>query len=946
MKRLRYRFIIIGMCILLLQVMSEAAGTGMMTAKAEPTEYQTMDTQQNTQGKQEEDEQPKSWIVKWKGSVQDQGLLQDTEVLSKQEALNVYVVRLKQGIEPMDWMARARQSADVEYVQPNNPVTVLKAPNDTNYESQKYLRQIHADSAWEQVTGNTKLTIGVVDTGVDLKHSDLQDNLVDGVNLIKPSQLPQDDNGHGTSVAGVIGAVGNNRLGVSGILWNARVMPIKALDSSGSGDEDKLGEGIVYAIEHEVKIVVLSVGLYRYSTYMQQIVQYAESKGVLLIAATGNDAADLAGKVAVKYPAAYPEVIAVGGTADLKTAEPRSNYGPEVDVVAPWKVYTTALGGGYVSDEGTSMATPQVAAVAAMIWSKYPDMKPYQIRNLIRQSAQDLGTMGWDAKTGYGLLRADRALTMKPKEDIYEDNGSREIAKAFPIDTSMSAVLQGEDEDWFYVNAPYDGTLTLQTQLIQGGTPLQLIYYTATKAGGTKVASLTNAKTQIPVKKGKNMLQFKLTNMKSKTPVTYKLSSRFTIYSDPYEHNNKQYQAFTLPSRSQEVTGTFHQDGDEDWFVFRVTGQGTLRIKLDSDSARIDPAMEISGAGMEKLTIDSFSEDSSDSESITMMDIKPGQYYMRVYNAISPKASAVAAEYKLSIQYVTQYTDPNEPNDKSYQAVTAMSDTDYMGVFGSNTDVDWFEYRVDQKSYVELSVRGIPSNRVVTMNVYDRKQKALFKMSNSLGNTSLKSARIMEPGTYLVRLSTNQMFNGQYYQFKMHAETLVAGFRDIKGHWAVPAITALTERRWIGGYEGYRFEPDRGITRAEAVSILSKAYKFKAANAVQYSDVNVKHWAYADIAKAAGAGIVHGYQNGTFAPNRFVTRAEMAVMIGNAMKEKPRASIRGPFTDVSVNHWAAPMLSQMKSRGYLKGYSNGSFKPDVSASRAEFTAMLYEILVK
>jgi hypothetical protein len=830
-------------------------------------------------------------------------------------------------------------------VEPNHEVTILKAPNDTNYANQSYLKQIQAEAAWDQVTGNTNITIGIVDTGIDLKHADLKDNLVAGTNLIKPNQAPQDDNGHGTSVAGVIGAVGNNRLGTSGILWSAKMMPIKALDDTGSGDEDKLGQGITYAVDHGAKIVVLSVGLYRYSQYMQQIVRYAEDKDVLLVAATGNDAKILGSKVAVKYPAAYPEVIAVGGTADMKTAEPRSNTGPEIDVVAPWRVYTTALGGGYTSEEGTSMAAPQVAGVAAMIWAKYPDMKPYQIRNLIRQSAQDLGPTGWDPSTGYGLLRADRALTIKPKDDIY-DNGSREIAKPYPVDTSLTATLQGEEEDWFYVTAPYDGTLALQTQLIQGATPLQLTYYYGSKAEGTKVASLTNGKTNIPVKKGKNYIQLKLNNPRAEGTVTYKLSSRFTVYQDPYESNNKQYQAYTLPTRTQQIVGTFSQDGDEDWYSFRVSVKGTLHVTLNSDTARIDPAMDISGPGMSSITVDSFGEDTQQNESVTLPELEPGKYYIRVYNAISPKASAVAGEYKLSLQFVTQYTDPNEPNDKSYQAVTTVPDTDYLGVFSSSSDVDWFEYRIDRQSYLELSVKGIPSNRVVKMGVYDRKEKLIYSLSNTLGNTSLQSARIMEPGTYLVKLTVNQSFEQQYYQFRFHAEPMVSGFRDISGHWAQPAISALTARKWIGGYDGYKFDPDRGITRAEAVSILSKAFQFKEGKAVHFIDVTSKHWAYADIAKGTTAGIIHGYQDGSFAPNRFVTRAEMAVMIGNAMKQKPQATSSSPFTDVSSKHWAAPMLSQMKRIGYMKGYSDGSFKPDRAASRAEFTTMLYDILVK
>ena len=151
--------------------------------------------------------------------------------------------------------------------------------------------------------------VAVVDTGVDLGHPDLVGNLVDGVNLLQPSKKPNDDNGHGTNVAGFIAAVINNDKGIAGIAPNAKIMPIKALEADGTGGEAKLGEGIKYAVDHGAKIVVLSLGLNKYSDYLAGIVQYAEDHNVLLVAAVGNES------TSVKYPAAYPTVLAVGGVS-------------------------------------------------------------------------------------------------------------------------------------------------------------------------------------------------------------------------------------------------------------------------------------------------------------------------------------------------------------------------------------------------------------------------------------------------------------------------------------------------------------------------------------------------------------------------------------------------------------------------------------------------------
>ncbi|WP_144353445.1 S8 family serine peptidase, partial [Paenibacillus darwinianus] len=301
-------------------------------------------------------EPSQSWLLKWTKAGEARKL-PGTTVLHRQEQANVDIVRPDPGLDPGLWLAQLQTTDGVEYVQPNGTVRLLTAnePNDPELGKQVYLRQIRADKAWTLANKRSNITIALVDTGVDLDHPDLQGNLVGGTNLVQPGKPPEDDNGHGTNVAGVVAAVGDNRIGTAGILWKAGIMPIKALDSQGYGEEDRLGEAILYAVNHGAQIVVLSVGLYRYSPYMRDIVQYAESKGVLLVAAGGNDGKELSSKVAVKYPAAYPTVLAVAGATASGAPEMRSNPGPEIDVAASWRVYTTALGGGYKSQEGTSM---------------------------------------------------------------------------------------------------------------------------------------------------------------------------------------------------------------------------------------------------------------------------------------------------------------------------------------------------------------------------------------------------------------------------------------------------------------------------------------------------------------------------------------------------------------------------------------------------------------
>ncbi|OBY79966.1 peptidase S8 [Paenibacillus sp. KS1] len=889
----------------------------------------------------EEEATSTSWIIKWKQGAQDDVLLRRSIVESEQESVGIMVVRPKEEEKLEDWLRDAKRSDDIEYIQPNHTVRTLQSvikPNDTLYGQQHYLQQIGIEAAWTKTRSNLSTTIALVDTGVDFNHPDLKPNIVKGVNLLDTG-IPQDDNGHGTSVAGVIAAVGNNNKGTTGILWSAKIMPIKALDARGYGDEDKLGAGILYAVDHGAKIVVMSVGLYRYSKYMEEIVNYAEQKGVLLIAATGNDGKRYGEKIAVKYPAAYPTVLAIGGNTRQQRVEPRSNTGPEVDLVAPWHVFTTALGGGYAAEEGTSMAAPQVAGVAALLWSQYPELKPYQIRQHLRKTAKDIEAQGWDQLSGYGMLRADQALLNPVEKDPFGTNTTRDKARMFPIDTSLAAELNGKKKNnWFVVDAPYDGTLELNVQRIQGTSKIGITHFLADSRSGTAYSHPISKPLTVPVKKGKNVFRFYAEE--AGAAISYKLSSRFLIYEDPFEPNDKQFQAYALPARTQDIVGTFSHASDLDWYTIQLPTKATLRLKLDTDTVRIDPAIEIRGSQMETRWVDEQKE--GQAESVVLPDLPAGKYYILVQNAVTARPEAVAGEYKLHIEYLTQFTDPNEPNDKVYEAITMSEGTEYKGVFHEDNDVDWFQWKVKEQAYGHFRIGNVPSNRVVTMSVLSREQKVLASARNRLGESAVELGTELEPGTYYVRLTTSDKFDTQFYSLSVQADPLVAGFRDIGEHWAKDSIVRAVKSGWINGYPEAEFGPDRPITRAEAASILANAFKLnaKGKQTTSFKDVTSKHWAYSAVSRVANAGIVGGVGGQRFAPNQKVKRSEMAVMIGNALHLKAGAISTGPFADVPAVHWAAPMLAEMKRQGYVHGYEGNTFEPDRDATRAEFAAIL------
>lgn len=336
----------------------------------------------------------------------------------------------------------------IEYAEPNYLRTIQVTPNDPNFTrqwglnntGQNYRNSTHglagadvkATLAWGYQNTATGFIIAVVDTGADLAQPDLLDNLThntdeipnngvdddhnsyiddyDGWDFVSGDKTPQDDHGHGTAVSGVIAARGNNGVGVCGLIWQARILPVKVLNSEGSGTSWDIMNGINYAAELGAKVINLSLGGPFGSSFEQEVMDNAWSHGALIVAAMGNN-----GDNTVFYPAAYNHVFAVGATTSSDQRWSGSCYGNHIAVSAPGQdIHTTGLGGGYVYYTGTSLATPFVSALAALVLAANPTFSPDQIGQRIKETAQDLGSIGWDQYFGYGRIDARQAVHPSP----------------------------------------------------------------------------------------------------------------------------------------------------------------------------------------------------------------------------------------------------------------------------------------------------------------------------------------------------------------------------------------------------------------------------------------------------------------------------------------------------------------------------------------------------
>ncbi len=336
---------------------------------------------------------------------------QEAKVIAEIPPLRVRVISVPAGKEG-EWIARLRTIPSVEYAEPARPVRALLTPNDSYWSYQWNMNLIGAPAAWDVVTGSSAITVAVVDTGIDLDHPEFAGRIVQGWDFVNWDPYPDDDNWHGTHVAGIAGAQGNNGTGIAGVAWNVKILPFKVLDSEGSGYDYNVASAIASAADMGAKVINLSLGGPS-SSVMADAVDYAYRKGCFLVAAAGNE-----GSNQVLYPAAYTQVVAVSAVNCYSGATWYSNYGPEIEVAAPGGDYYGAIlstipDKTYGYAQGTSMATPHVAGLAALIWSVNPSLTAAQVRYCITSTAVDLGAPGRDPYYGYGVINAAEALRGK-----------------------------------------------------------------------------------------------------------------------------------------------------------------------------------------------------------------------------------------------------------------------------------------------------------------------------------------------------------------------------------------------------------------------------------------------------------------------------------------------------------------------------------------------------
>lgn len=371
-----------------------------------------------------------------------------------------FLANLEQEPNWQDLMEGKIQFPGVEYIQPNYISTLHTIPNDPLYPRQ-YHTIISNPQAWDYCTGSPTVVVGIVDSGCLINHPDLASNIwintkeipdngidddnngyiddvygwdfVDAPELsdiaigdyLYPDNNVEDENFHGTAVAGIVGGVGNNGVGICGVAWNIKLMIVRAgfltIDGQGYLQDDDVAAALIYAADNGCNVINMSWGDPNYSPIIGDACAYAYSKGVTLVASAGNDPGPY-----LSYPAKLSTTISVSAINRTGTLAGFSSYGPDLDLVAPGEMvlstYKLDPTNQYFEQSGTSMSAPFVSGAVALLLSLNPGLNPSEVRSRLLTATNDLGTPGFDQYYGHGLLNTKKLLENTAPPLVYIDS--------------------------------------------------------------------------------------------------------------------------------------------------------------------------------------------------------------------------------------------------------------------------------------------------------------------------------------------------------------------------------------------------------------------------------------------------------------------------------------------------------------------------------------------
>lgn len=593
--------------------------------------------------------------------------------------LNYAVVKVKNKKDLQKVIRNYQKLNGVKSVSPSvlfKPLGVIDPKSSSQY--QNSLLQLEKA---QKLAGKNAVTVAVIDQGVDSKHPDLKGRLLSSYNTVNPMN-PGSPDYHGTHVSGIIAANKGNGIGGYGVNPNAKILPIDVFDRGWGASDYAIANGILHAVEKGAKVINMSLGGPMKSPLVEEALKKAAEKNVVVIAAAGNTGDDT-----ISYPAAYEGVISVGSINSDKKLSYFSSYGPSVDVVAPGEdIYSTMYDyekkSTFVKMSGTSMASPMVAGVASLLLSKNPKLTPAQIEYILEETAEDLGSVGYDVKYANGLVNPVLALqynvkklpTLLTKKLTVEEM----IQKATPIKLTEPLELEGE------ITMPYQEYLYKVD--VEKGDNLQFVLDGASQYDyklSLHLESIDGKHTEEinAVREGKKegklflapysgTLVFSVKDVNGSYDKSARKSSQFTLGVSkqaelPADHSDiLKPTSIQLPYQATEKDGftLIGEKGDDDYFTFTVKEEQVVKIDLSAlpgvdtgigvymadqifppDFNQL-PAEEQQAIKDSLLSEDSYLEPAyyankggkSASESLSFQAFPEQTYYLKVTNNVEP----------------------------------------------------------------------------------------------------------------------------------------------------------------------------------------------------------------------------------------------------------------------------------------------------------------------
>lgn len=384
--------------------------------------------------------------------------------------LKTYRIKFKEGTDVSDVMSALKNDTNIDYVEPIPIYKLDYLPNDPSLNSQYHLGKIKAYEAWDITKGGINIPVAIVDDAVQINHPDIAANVIPGWDVVDNDNDPSPSStsySHGTHVAGIVGAVSDNGIGIASVGMNkAKIMGVRCSNSPGYITHGY--EGIAWAANHGAKIINMSWGGAGFSSTAQEVINDASNLGVILVAAAGNNSSN-----SLHYPSAYDNVVAVASTTSTDALSYFTNYGTWVDICAPGSdIYSTVPFNTYDTYSGTSMASPLTAGALAFIWSVKSTLSSSDVVNLLKINADNINSQNpsYVGQLGAGRINLQRAINCTDFQASVTPLGPLVLCNSGSNFTLTANTVNGATYQWLKNNATVSGSISTTLEANTAGS--------------------------------------------------------------------------------------------------------------------------------------------------------------------------------------------------------------------------------------------------------------------------------------------------------------------------------------------------------------------------------------------------------------------------------------------------------------------------------------------